>query len=483
LHKFVWFRETQGADRNWLAGAYLVGADGVPLRGECRLAGNLIECETRNTDPLGLSLLWPVRGFGVVHLETTRLPARAEPYNLNLELVRHRLLRISVKCEEWGLFDYPGMEEIHEAVQAARDNFVRALQVADDPQACARLADEALAAACVASTRMCEFHANVFLARRRGAAGFSRSYLGATLAPSTDNARLSAPVAKVLDFVRVPFIWREIHPKEQGSEYDLTDRAIRSAIKSGCAVHGGPLLNFGVRFVPDWMYIWENDYEAIADFAKEHVRRTVQRYAGKVKQWVAASGLHAEGVFPFNFEQIMDLTRVAVTTTKSADPRAQVTIDVVQPWGEYHARNQATVPPMLYAEMAVQSGIPFDAIGLQFVFGIEGDGYHLRDMLQISSLIDRLANLGKPIQVTAVSVPSIGGDNGGAWTEQSQAQWLVRFCRMALSKPYVDSVCMYGLTDDAAVGVPGGGLLRNGATASPALQAMAEMREALRKEQ
>lgn len=481
MHKFAWFRDSAEDDRNWLAGAYLVGADGVPLRGECRFEGDLIVCESRSTDPLGLSLLWPVKGFGVVHLETTRLPARDEPYNLNLELVRHRLLRISVKCEEWGLFDYPGMEEIDAGVRAAREKFIAALQAARDPQACARLADEALVLACAASAQMCEFHANVFLTRRRSASGFSRNYLGATLSPACSKGRLPEAVAKVLDFVRVPFVWREIHPKEQGTDYESTDRAIRAAIKSGCAVHGGPLLNFGVRFVPDWMYIWENDYEAIADFAKEHVRRAVQRYAGKVSHWVAASGLHADGVFPFNFEQIMDLTRVAVTATKSADPRAQVAIDVVQPWGEYHARNQSTVPPMLYAEMAVQSGIPFDAIGLRFVFGIEGEGFHLRDMLQISSLIDRLANLGKPIQVTAVSVPSRGGYTGEVWTEQSQADWLVRFCRMALSKPYVDSVCMYGLTDDGAVGVPGGGLLRDLATPSPALGAFAELRKSLRK--
>lgn len=479
MHKFACY-PGDGAAPCDLTGAYLVGADGVPVRGECRVDDGTIVCETRSTDPLGLSLLWPVRGGGLLHLETTRLPARGEPYNLHVELLRRHLLRISVKCEEWGLFDYPGMEEITRLVDRARSGFVEALKLADEPARAARCADEALGVACQASTRMCEFHANVFLKRRQGSGGFSRPYMGVALPSNLGKVKLPEALTKVFDFVRVPFTWREIQPKEQGSDFDATDRAVRAALKAGLSVRGGPLLNFGLRSVPDWLYLWENDYEAIADFARQHIRATVGRYAGKVGHWIAASGLHADAVFPLTFEQIMDLTRTAATATKQADPRAGVTIDVVQPWGEYYARNQQTIPPMLYAEMLVQSGIPFDALGLQLIFGIDGDAFHLRDPLQISSLIDRLANLGKPLQITAVSVPSRSGERGGeAWTAASQAEWFTRFARIALSKPYVESVCHYGLTDTAAYGVPGGGVLRDDLAPTPLLKAIAALRKTL----
>lgn len=482
MHKFAIYPEDSGVGPFDLAEAYLVGADGVPVRGECRLDGNLIICESRNTDPLGLSLLWTVRDFGTIQLETTRLPARPAPYNLHIELVRHRLLRISVKLEEWGLFGYPGMEQIAAQIDHARNVFINALKMVHEPPQAARLADEALRLACEASVRVCEFHAGVFLARRRSAGGFKRPYLGAALAPTKNAPALRDPLGSVFDFVRVPFVWREIHRKEQRTSYDQSDRLVRAALKVHLGVRGGPLLSFGVRFVPDWLYIWENDYEAIADFAREHIRRTVKRYAGKVSHWIVASGLHADSVFPFNFEQIMDLTRMAASTTKQADPRAQVVVDIVQPWGEYFARNQATIPPSLYAEMIVQSGIPFDALGLQFVFGIEADGFHLRDLMQISSLIDRFANYGKPIHITAVSVPTqpcTGGMLAEVWSPQTQGQWLAQFTRVALSKPYVDSVCLYGLTDAGAVGVPGGGLLRDDGQPTEALSALAELRRAL----
>lgn len=465
-----------------LRSAYLVGVDGVPVRGDVQLANGLISCETRSPEALALSLLWPVDGFGRVQLETTRLPARSEPYNLHAELARHRLMRISVKREEWGLYDYPGMDHIAERIDQARERFVLSLGRAHRPEEAARLADEALALSLVASEELCQFHANVFLTRRQNAGNFSRDFLGVTVSPQLSEMALARPLARTFDFVRIPLVWRSIQTEEKELRYDAVDACLNRCSAAGLNVRCGPLLSFGVQFVPDWMYVWESDYEAIAAFAREHVRRTVQRYARQVQSWIVASGLHADNVFPFNFEQIMDLTRMAVNTTRQAAPRAHIVLDITQPWGEYYARNQRSIPPMLYAEMAVQSGINFDAFGLQILFGIDAEGYYVRDFLQVSSLIDRLANLGKPVHVTAAAVPSTdhaGGTWRAPWSDQTQADWLATFITIALSKPYVESVCLAGLTDSMCTGIPSGGILRDDWTEKPALERLARWRSTL----
>src|ERR1043165_5894153 len=80
-----------------LRSAYLVGVDGVAMRGQCRVDGDLILCETRSQEPLAISLLFYVEDFGVVQIETTRLQPREQPYGLALELARSRLMRISLK--------------------------------------------------------------------------------------------------------------------------------------------------------------------------------------------------------------------------------------------------------------------------------------------------------------------------------------------------------------------------------------------------
>ncbi len=483
--KFACYPEGGESGSPDLRGAYIVGIDGVPVRGELHVSDNMIVCESRSQEALGISVLWPVKGYGTLQLQSTRLPTREQSYNLHVELVRQRLMRILTKREEWGLFDYPGVENISAKIEQARVLFIKSLQNVEDPPAAARLADESLGLAVEASEELCRFHASVFVGRRRQAGGFLRGFLGVSLPPSVPPKTLTKGFSDVFDFVQIPFVWRDIQHDEQSFDYAASDKCVKAGAKAGLSVHGGPVLNFGVQFVPDWMYIWENDYEAISGFAREHVRRTVQRYAGQIGTWIVASGLHADNVFSFNFEQIIDLTRMAANITKQAAPRSRVVLDLTQPWGEYFARNQRTAPPILYAEMAMQSGINFDAFGVQFVFGLDSEGFHLRDMLQISSLIDQLANLGKPLHITAAAVPSDKSAVSNAdqpWSESIQADWVADFCEIALSKPYVDCVCMQTLTDGICSGIPTGGVLRADMTPKPAFKRLAEVRRNLMAE-
>lgn len=481
--KFACFTTPDVGAKRDLHGAHLLGADGVPVRGELRHAGGVISCESRAGEPLALSLLWPVRGCGVIQMETTRLPPADQPYHLHIELARHRLMRISVKREEWGLFDYPGMDDLAAQIDLARDKFVAALQAAHDPPAAARLADESLALATAASARMARFHAGVFLGRRQQGGGLTAGFLGATAPPACAKPEALPKLKDLLDFVRVPIAWRDVQPKEHGFQFDALDAWIKACTKAGLTPRGGPLLNFGVQSVPDWVYIYENDYEAITDFAKDYLRQTVARFAATVPNWIAVSGLHAESVFAFNFEQIMELTRTAVGAVRQAAPRAAIMVELTQPWGEYYARNSHTIPPLLYADMLIQAGVNFDAFGLQLLFGLESEGFHVRDMLQISSLIDRLANFGKPICITAAGVPAGGtggGEWGGPWSPERQAEWFEQLCEIALSKPFVESVCAHALVDSPGGALPGGGLLTEKLTRKPVYDRLKAFRERLR---
>ena len=486
MHRFLCYPADPKKGPPDLQGAHLVGTDNVPVRATIERHGNEIRCTPRSQDPVGLSLLWPVEGFGTVQLQTTRLPVREKPYHLHLELARHQLMRISVKREEWGLYDYTGMEDVAAQIDKARDAFLAAMQQIDDAPAAARLADEALAQGLLAGELMSRFHASVFLTRRQQVGGFKGNFFGVCACPELSNPLMARRVAKAFHFVRVPFVWRKIQPVELEQKYGPIEESIKACGVAGLSLRGGPLLNFGVRFVPDWMYIWENDFEAIYEAAREHVERTVQRNAKQISSWIVASGLHADNVFGFSFEQIMELTRMAATVTKQAAPRSQVIIDLTEPWGEYYARNQQTVPPLLYADMVVQSGINFDGFGLQFLFGLNSEGYHLRDLFQISALIDKVANFGKMIHVTALGAPSTvsekpspGGEWYAPWSDDVQADWLTSLCEIVLSKPYVETICFQPLTDSEENIIATGGLLRADQTAKPALERLVQLRDRL----
>ncbi len=460
-----------------LAGAHALGSDDVPLRAEITFRDGLIQCSKRAAGPAGLAILAPVHQFGEVLLETVRLQERAAPYELTVELARGRLMRINHKLEDWGLLDYPGAEAILEQVSDAKEALIRALQ-ADSAAEASVPATEALSLAVRASESLALFHAESFLARRRQTGGLPKRLLGCGihLDKSTDLARQRLTAA--CDFVTVPFSWRDIEPNEQSFNWKPIDAWVDLLAKNKMPMRGSALLSFAQRDIPDWLYVWEHDFDTIRDLAFEHVRRVINRYGQYIQVWDVISGIHAATSFAFNFEQLMELTRMTAALVKQTFPRATAIIEIVSPWGEYYARNQRTIPPLLYADMVMQSGVNFDGFGLKLVFGPAVDGMFVRDLFQISSQLDQFSKLSKPVHITAAQVPSAvtvdrnlpGGDGQfaleggawhGAWSEAVQAEWLRKFVTIALSKPFVESLTWASLADHGKQMVANGGLLRS----------------------
>ena len=475
--RFEVYRDGAAAEHVDLAGAYVFGQDGIPVRADLAAARGQVRCLKRTPGACGLAALWDAGAPGRLMLSTARLPDRKEPYNLNVELARARVMMLLQKREDWGLFDYESAADLNEELQAVRRQFVAALK-ADDPAGAARAADEALARAITLGEKMALFHADVFLRRRRQSTAAAHVGLGcvADLLSSTDRYR--GRMAEVFDVVSVPTGWKRLAPKERTYRWELVDDWVNWAAGNGKAIHAGPLVSFDPADVPEWLYLWEHDYEALREMIYEHLHQVVGRYERKVRTWRVVSGLHAHNSFNLSFEQIMELTRMSCSVVKKLAPNSEVLIDLVLPWGEYYARNQRTIPPMLYADMAVQSGIKFDAFGIQVYMGVPVDGLYVRDLMQVSDLLDEFVGFGLPLHVTGVQVPSdISADAWDAWAGKSpagdaghwhvvwnprlQAEWLQAFCRIAISKPFVESICWRDLADYEGHYLPHGGLCRN----------------------
>ncbi|MFQ5489226.1 MAG: endo-1,4-beta-xylanase [Phycisphaerae bacterium] len=495
--RFRVFSDGKAADTLDLSAAYLVGSDGVPVRADIEYSNGQIICHKRVGGPVGLALLWPVPGFGRILLETTRLQERDKPYLLQLELARSRLMRLSHKQEDWELEDPDSLQALNGKVVEARDCLIAALQADDEPTA-ARLADEALTLAVKAAEGLSLQHAETALARKRQDNGFARRLLGCTVDLNNTSEAYRKQLLNAVDFVALPFCWRNIEPAEQKHQWDALDNWVEWLTKNRVPIKGSGLVCFAESHVPDWLYIWEHDFETIRDLVYEHIRRVLTRYGQYIQVWDVVSGIHAVNGISFNFEQLMELTRMAAAVTKQMLPKSLTILDLVAPWGEYYARNQRTIPPMLYADMAIQSGINFDAFGLQCYFGVGADGMYVRDMFQISSMIDRFTSRGKPVHITGVQVPSDSavdkGDawegalsvtNGGnwwaEWSENLQSKWLRFFYEIALSKPMVDTITWRDLADAPPHHLPHGGLLRADLTAKPAYKQLQAIRKAVVK--
>jgi hypothetical protein len=473
--------------------AYIVGPESVPVTGEIALREGLLTVSRADNAPIGLSLLWDAGAEGCYELETPRLQPRQRPYVLNVELARFRLMKIMQKVEDWGLFDYVKAEKIVQKFQTLQEQFAQALVQLEEPAAASRIADEVLAQAIVLSDELTAFHTDQLITRRRLAGSFVKHIFGCRVDPSIQNQKYREVLAGSFDYAVLPTPWKILQPQEGVYDTQLIDGWAEALSKKRMPLIAGPLVNFDEDDLPDWMFIWENDFDAIRELTYEHVQRLVQRYRKVVSLWNVTAGLCTNRAFTLTFEQMIEMTRLLVTQVKNVFPSARTLVTISQPFGEYHVQSPASVAPMLYAEMVAQAGINFDGFALELEMGVPLPGMFMRDLFQISVMLDKLSGLGRPIFITAVSAPgratpdpadrsegrldpSQAGRWRQPWSPQLQADWMEAVYHIALAKPFVESIA-WGNLADVNPTVPGGGLLNDMFQPKPAFDRLQQMRE------
>ena len=467
--KFQVFREGKIVTDFTLSGAYLFGTDGISVRrSKITFADGCIECVGPNLETAGLALLWPIEGFGRVLLPTTCLPERDRPYILNIELARAKLMQITNRREDWSFFDsLEGMEEISKQSQ---DQFIKAIQSIQDAPAASQLADASLRRATVYSEKLAGRQGRLVFDRRRKSHGFGRGCLGCRLDPNL----IAQPqyLDRALEYfasVTLPINWARVEPRQGYFDFSLIDNCVAALSRRKVVISAGPLLHFTHDHLPDWLLHSGVGFEKMRELAYQFVSKVVARYAQVVHRWCVISGLNAFNQFNFNFEQILEMTRAANMAVRAAGSRGIRIVEVSSPWGEYYATTPNSIPPFVYMDMVVQSGTSFDAFGMQMRFGKDEVGMHLRDLMHISSLLDCFAPIAKPLYVTDVEIPSKNGrgkfhpDVAGVWHRKwdptRQSQWLERFYKIALSKPYVEAVNYGSLADGGSNAIADSGLL------------------------
>jgi hypothetical protein len=467
--EFQVFKNGKIVDDFSLYGAYVFGTDGIAVRrSEISFNNGSVTCKKPNMETAGLALLWPVEGFGKVLLPTTCLPERSRPYVLNLELARAKLKQIVNKREDWSFFEsIEGLEDISKQAQGL---FVEALQNISDSSLASKLADESLKKAMVLSESMALKQAESLFDARGKNRGFGRGCLGCRVDPvQIEDAKYVERLTELFGFVTVPVNWAQIESRRGLYDFTGIDACINVLGKKKLAICLGPLLCFSPEHLPRWLLSTRGGFERIRDAAYQFVAKIVGRYWSNIHVWRVISGLNAFNHFGFSFEQVLEMTRAANMAVRRASGRTIKIVEVCNPWGEYYAGAPNTIPPLVYVDMVVQSGINFDAFGLQMRFGSDKPGMHIRDMMQMSAVLDYFGSVAKPLYITAVEVPSEEGSGpcssevAGIWHQQwdqsRQAEWIGQFYKIALSKPFVDTVTYSNLIDKEGGAIPSSGLL------------------------
>lgn len=251
--RFQVFRKGKPVDRFGLRGAYLFGNDGIAIRrAQITFKDGFIECKKPTMETAGLTLLWPIDGFGEVLLPTTCLPERALPYNLNVEITRAKLMQIITKREDWSFFR--SIEGLGDTSKEAQDLFIEAIQNISEAEKASQLADECLKRAIVFSEKLAIKQAELLFNARAKNRGFSRVCFGCRVgAAHIYERRYVEELSKLFGFVTIPMEWKQIEPRKGSYDFSLVDACVEVMGDKRLAMGSGPLLWFSSEHLPGWL--------------------------------------------------------------------------------------------------------------------------------------------------------------------------------------------------------------------------------------
>ena len=503
MQKFLVFRGGTPAG-NWpLRNIHVLDAYGNSVSFEHTFENGQIAIKRTDGEhgPIALAIQHPVGQLGEITLQTTLLPEREEPYVLVLELARHRLMTLYNRLEEWSMFDLPEDHAAPIRTNAAREAFVDALSLqADNPSEAQKKAQVALVNAVDGTEELVLAHAELLINRRRETKCMPPAPMACGISLLRHEPQVLNGLHATFDAVRVPAPWRHLQPEEpkegQAVRYNwsLLDPWMTWGRKNGVRLTVGPILAFDAINTPEWLYVWEHDFETIRDMAYDHAKALVTRYGSAAHTWVIASGIESTTQFGFSPEQTMDLLRTVALVVRKKSPKSKIMIELREPWGEYAGKREQAVSPKPFVDMLSQLSVPFDSLGLMMPMGQALPGQYVRDLLQIANVVDLFGHLGKPLhvhtgvpsgQVTRDMIQQSGleDDQCGAWrmpwNEQVQGHWLEAVMHICLSRPYVESVTWMDIIDHAEMSLPLAGLLQDDLKAKRAFKRILHFRQTM----
>jgi len=414
---------------------------------------------------------WPVEGFGDIVTTTATLREQETPYSLLVELARGKLNQVRCQTVEWQSLGLRTTREYDADLKAANQQFVKAVL---SPQA--RESDEhatrVLTNSYALADRLVKMYIAQVLETRHGDEGKLRTQFSARVTRPISSDRMT-DYRKAFNAFRIPFQWCDIERSEANYDWSYSDPLVASAVASGLPVTGGPIIDLAPGMIPTWAAGWQGDLPTLAAFMCDFVETVLNRYRGKIKRWQICAGFNHNDGYGLSDDDRLRLAARILDAAANVDPDLEFILGIAQPWGDYLASEDQTIPPFQFADDLVRNGLRIGAVDLEIAMGSQPRASWTRDLLETCRILDLFGLLGLPLEVT-MSVPSstaadpaaaslgqsiTAGPGSGPPTPQQQADWAAGFASLAMCKPHVRSVIWSPWSDADPHTFPNGGLL------------------------
>ncbi len=258
----------------------------------------------------------------------------------------------------------------------------------------------------------------------------------------------------IFNYATVPFYWRSFEAEPGQPDYARIDSMTEWLHQAGIVAKGHPLVWFHQAGLPDW--IRDASFGEMQDKLRSRILEITQRYRGRIAAFDVineANNVSWANELGYSLDQLMEMTDLACRTTNQGNADATRVINHCCLWAEEVATSATpAISPYQYVQNCLSADIPFEVIGLQLY-------YPHQDMFEIDRMLDRFGQFGKPVHVTELGVASAtdndmnalihkpGGRWHAPWSQTIQADWVEQFYTLCFSKPHIEAVSWWDLSD------------------------------------
>jgi Glycosyl hydrolase family 10 len=469
---------------------YMAGLEGIPWVTHCSVQENELHVE-RQTHESGMFYMpWHVPGRAEMMLSTTTLMEREEPYHLPLELARGTLNRLRGQMSNWQHVGLNLTKELEEQVHEATYLMAQAATQQHRAEYVTTVAEKANQMGLAAIEELGRLYAEQAI-KLRLQSGPLNTLLGGRL-EDVPQGKAAQKYLSTFNAVVIPFLWRDIEHSEGDLVWDKYDALIEWAKQNNLKICGGPLVQLDIRSLPEWSYIWEEEWDDLQGYILNHVANVVNRYRGKVHLWNIAGRVNVEPVIQIAEEQMLRLVVDAAEVVRNTDSRIPMVVSFDQPWSEHMGHKDRDLPPLHFADTLARAEIGIAGFGLELNWGYWPHGSPERDCIEVSRLIDRWTSLGHPLMVSITAPSNFSADPkardtakpitdklGDYPSPSSQTQIIEQIVSVLLAKSSVQALFWNQWSDTDPHDFPHSGLIDVAGRLKPSLRILSDLRRRL----
>lgn len=443
--------------------------DGRVIPARTSLEGSLLYCERSHGESGQMRMIWPRfdGSFQVVH--TTSLREQSQPYHLEVELARGQLSRLRNQFYSWsgaGLQSSPALDQL---IMDAHRSFRAAVLRTEAPEVSAGAALLSIDLSSRATDMLCQHYTEQRIGYRRNRAARLPVFLGCHL---TDIPQDPQAFSNVFNAVQVDTRWNSLEHDDGEYNWERLDRLVAWAQEQRLFIFGGPLIDLSQDMLPGWLRSWTGDLVNLQSFTADFVETVVGRYVGRIRHWEVVAGANRGGVAEMSEEQRLNLVVRAIEAARQVDEHTQISLRVVQPWGEYLSQTKNRLSPMQFVDTLRRCGVRLGEINLDVRVSQLPSSTLWRDSLSVSQMLDQWSLLQVPINVM-LTAPSMA-DGSNADDAEMQSTWLDRIVHMCLAKERVVGIYYTNWDEESPSALPTS-LVNAVHSARPPLQRLQQM--------